>query len=238
MNLKKYKINITNTGNFKGKYNLDENIFKEIDSFEKAQFLGLLYSDGSMSKYNKNISLRLREDDIGFLEKWRTGFLKTERPILFSQREKMISPLNGKEYLTPYKMAILDITSHKIYNDLLKLGLMPNKTKENLKMPILEDHLKIAFILGLFEGDGCISSCKESRSFSIACQSNMAYDLQDYFSSIGIFSTVHDRKSIFIVQIARWNDLEKLYEFLYKNATIFLERKKNKFYEILKNRVS
>lgn len=236
--LKINKINIVNTGSFKRKYKLNETIFSNIDSFEKAQFLGLLYSDGSMSKFNKNISLRLREDDLNFLEKWRDDFLESEKPIYFAKREKMISPSNKKEYFTPYRMAILDITSSNIYNDLLKIGMVPNKTKQNLKMPILHEHLKIAFILGLFEGDGCVSFCKESRSFSIACQSNMAYDIQEYFNSIGIFSTVHNRKSIFIIQISRWNDLEKIYELLYKNATSFLERKKNKFYEMLKSRAS
>lgn len=236
--LKKYKINVINAGNFKRKYSLDENIFEEIDSFEKAQFLGLLYSDGSMSKYNKNISLRLREDDIDFLERWRSEFLKTEKPILFSCREKMTSPSNGKEYSTPYKMAILDITSHKVYNDLLKIGLMPNKTKENLKMPDLKEELKPAFILGLFEGDGCVSFCQKSRYFSIACQSNMAHDIHEYFQSIGIFSRIYDRKSVFIVQISRWDDLKKLYNLLYKNANIFLFRKKEKFSRILESRIS
>jgi len=234
--LKKFKINVINKGVFERKYSINENIFTSIDSYEKAQFLGLIYADGSLSKKNKNISLRLREDDIDYLNQWNTDLLKTERPISFVQRESMISPISKKEYKSPFRMAILDISCKKIYEDALALGLKPNKSKEDLRMPQIEDQFKLSFILGLFEGDGCVTFCQKSRYFQIACQENMALDVQEYLKSIGIFSIVYKRHSIYILQIARWEDLKKLYSLLYKDASIFLKRKKEKFEQLLNSR--
>lgn len=236
--LKKFKINVINKGIFKRKYSINENIFTSIDSHEKAQFLGLIYADGSLSKKNKNISLRLREDDIDYLNQWNIEFLKTQRPISFVQRESMISPISKKEYKTPFKMAILDITCKKIYEDALSLGLKHNKSKENLGMPQIEDHFKLSFILGLFEGDGCLTFCKRNGHFQIACQERMAFDIQKYFQSIDIFSTIHKRPSIYILQVARYNHIQKLYDLLYKDASIFLKRKKEKFEQLFNSRIT
>jgi DNA-binding CsgD family transcriptional regulator len=236
--LKKYKVQTRKSEVFKRKYSLDEEIFTSIDSHEKAQFLGLIYADGSLSKFNKNISIRLREDDIDYLDQWRTNLLKTDRPFSFSFRESMINPINKKEYETPFKMVILDISCKKIYEDSLVLGLKPNKSKENLGMPEIEEQFKLPFILGLFEGDGCVTFCQKSRCFQIACQEKMAFDVQKYLKSMGIFATVYKRPSIHILQVARWEDLQKLYSLLYKNASIFLKRKKEKFEKLLDSRIA
>jgi hypothetical protein len=236
--LKKYKIKTRNNGIFKRKYPLDENIFTSIDSHEKAQFLGLIYADGSLSKSSTNISIRLREDDIDYLDQWRVNLLKTNRPFFFSYREKMTNPITKKEYKTPFRMAILDITCKKIYEDSLALGLKPNKSKENLGMPEIKDQFKLSFILGLFEGDGCVTFCQKSRCFQIACQEKMAFDVKKYFESIGIFATVYKRPSIYILQVARWQDLQKLYLLLYQSASIFLKRKKEKFQKLLSSKIT
>jgi hypothetical protein len=234
--IKKYKIETRKeAGQFPRKYNLDETILKNIDTFEKAQFLGLIYSDGSLSKYNKLISIRLREDDKDYLDNWRINFLKTNKPMSYVFKPITISPLNKKEYKNEYGSFILDITSRNVYNDALNLGLCPNKTKQNLPMPILTEELKIAFILGLFEGDGsvCFNLKNRSRYFSIACQENMGLDIKKYFDSIGLFSSFYKRKYICTVTIARKNDLEKLYNLLYQDASIYMKRKKLKFEEAL-----
>ena len=115
------------------------------------------------------------------------------------------------------------------------MGLRPNKTKENLPMPNIPENLKIAFILGLFEGDGTMSYSlnNKSRYFSIACQENMGLDIKNYFDSIGLISSFRKRKYICTVTITRKEDLKKLYNLLYQNATIYMKRKKQKFKYIL-----
>lgn len=234
--IKKYKVETRKeAGRFPRKYNLDETILKNIDSFEKAQFLGLIYSDGSLSKYNKNISIRLREDDKDYLDEWRIKFLKSNKPLGYTYTPKMTGPINRKVYDRALGTSILDISSINVYKDALKLGLCPNKTKENLPMPNIPENLKIAFILGLFEGDGTMSYSlnNKSRYFSVACQENMGLDIKNYFDSIGLMSSFRKRKYICTVTITRKEDLKKLYNLLYQNATIYMKRKKQKFEYIL-----
>jgi hypothetical protein len=234
--LKKYKVETRkDAGQFSRVYNLDETILKNIDTFEKAQFLGLIYSDGSLSKYNKNISIRLREDDKNYLDDWRINFLKSNKPMNYTFKPITISPLNKKEYKNTYGAFILDISSINVYKDALKLGLCPNKTKANLPMPNIPEELKIAFILGLFEGDGTVAYCLSNRSryFSIACQENMGLDIKKYFDSIGLFSSFYKRKYICTVSIKRKEDLKKLYNLLYQDASIYMKRKKKRFEEAL-----
>ena len=234
--IKEYKIKTRKeAGQFPRKYNLDETILKNIDTFEKAQFLGLIYSDGSLSKYNKNISIRLREDDKDYLDDWRIKFLKSNKPMNYVFKPTTVSPLNKKEYKNTYGTFILDISSVNVYKDALALGLCPNKTKKNLPMPNIPEELKISFILGLFEGDGTVTYClnNKSRSFSIACQENMGLDIKKYFDSVNLFSSFYKRKYICTVSIKRKEDLKKLYTLLYENATLFMERKKEKFKQIL-----
>lgn len=234
--LKKYKVETRkDAGKFLRVYNLDETILKNIDTFEKAQFLGLIYSDGSLSKYNKNISIRLREDDKDYLDDWRIKFLKSNKPMNYVFKPTTVSPLNKKEYKNAYGTFILDIASTNVYQDALHLGLCPNKTKENLPMPSIPEELKIAFILGLFEGDGTVTYClsNRSKSFSIACQENMGVDIKQYFDSIGLFSSFYKRKYICTVSIKRKEDLKKLYKLLYQNASIYMKRKKQKFEKAL-----
>ena len=234
--LKKYKVETRkDAGQFLRVYNLDETILKNIDTFEKAQFLGLIYSDGSLSKYNKNISIRLREDDKDYLDNWRINFLKSNKPLGYTYTPKMVGPITGKVYDRTLGTNILDISSISIYKDALTLGLCPNKTKANLQMPNIPEELKIAFILGLFEGDGSVSFNLKNKvkSFTIACQENMGVDIKQYFDSIGLFSSLYKRKYICTVSIKRKEDFKKLYKLLYQNASIYMKRKKQKFEDAL-----
>jgi len=227
-----------NSGQFKRKYTLDETIFEKIDTFEKAQFLGLIYSDGTMASRNKTISIRLREDDIEYLDKWRDILLKTDRPLLLYQQKGMIGPTTDKWYKTKYKTAILDISSSGVYKDALKIGLCPGKTWKDLPMPKLPKKLIPAFILGLFEGDGCVAYCNKNRSqcFSIAGQKNMLTDIQKYFQTKNIHSNLRFAKFVYTLNIARREDFLKIYKLLYTDAKHYMVRKKEKFEFILKER--
>lgn len=231
---KQLELNGIQTRKIYRKYELNEDVLR-IDSHEKAQFLGLIYSDGSLSKFNNNISIRLREDDLEYLEAWKLKLLRTDKPIYFASRRSMISPLSGKEYKTPYRMAILDLASSKIYKDAKSLGLCPNKTKANLGMPKIKKEYIPSFILGLFEGDGCVSASSRTVYFSIACQENMANDIFRFLKQNGIYAHIYKRPQIYNLCVMRKKDIRRVYNLLYKNSTIHLNRKKIKFETIIAN---
>lgn len=217
------------------KYDLDEGVLENIDSNEKAQFLGVLYADGTISKVNKLISLRLREDDEEYLKGWKEKLLKTNKPLYkIKSPEFMISPMNKKKYRSKFDTLALDITSKKVHEDAIKIGLIPNKTHKNLPMPDIEDRFKASFILGLFEGDGSIVSNSKSRCLTIACQSNMGRDIKKYFDSIGVFSCLYEREYICIIQISRKGDLIKVYNLFYSDLpAVYMKRKQEKFKTII-----
>lgn len=236
LKIKKVKMRKT-AGRFQQTYQIDDALLNKINSKEKAQFLGLIYSDGSLSKSNNTISIRLREDDSDYLNQWRTKLLKTNKPLYFSRTSKnMVSPINSKIYNLKYGCAILDITNAKIYSDAIKIGLCPNKTSKNLGMPNLPKKYIPYFILGLFEGDGCISYCNKSCNLTIACQSNMAQDLYNYFNNIGIKANNYVRKSINIIQISRKKDIIRVFDIFYSNpSSVLMKRKHKKYKDIIKN---
>lgn len=226
-------------GQFKRKYRIDDTVFKKIDSKEKAQFLGLIYSDGTVSRYNKLISVRLREDDFAYLDSFRSKVLKTNKPLYITKNNRsIISPLNNKKYIIKYGTAILDITNSAIYSDAINIGLCPNKTVANIGMPKIPKKYIPYFILGLFEGDGCITYNKkyQTYAFTIACQSNMAQDLYDYFHKLKIKALKYKRNSIYILQISNQKDIYKIYNMFYTNKTkCIMQRKYKKFKKMISN---
>ena len=125
-------------------YRINQDYFEKIDSHEKAYILGFIYADG----YNREDVLELvqiasRKD---ILEKIREAF-KSNHPI--------------KEY-TPGKFT-LNIANKKLCSDLNKLGAVRNKSLI-LKFPsFIEDSLMPSFILGYFDGDGCVWNGKRKK---------------------------------------------------------------------------
>ena len=72
------------------RYTLNEDYFKNVDSHEKAYWLGLLYSDGTISKSNKGlICLALQEKDKHILESF-SECLNSNRPLGFVELNKKI----------------------------------------------------------------------------------------------------------------------------------------------------
>lgn len=231
MLLKKNNIRLT-PQRFEKKYELNDDYFEKIDSQEKAQVLGLIYADGSLSKHNYAISIRLWQPDEEYLEKIRNS-IGSNKPFFYLPSRIMISPLNGREYQAQ-PTCILDITSKTFYQYALGWGLVPNKTKMNIGIPInLDEKFYKGFILGLFEGDGCITSGGGSRYFSIACQEKMATDLQSIFRNhLGIEGYILPKKHIYTFTVYKKAEIVKIYDWLYENATFWMSRKREKFLKI------
>jgi len=111
-----------------------------------AYILGYIYADGSLddSPYMRGKYIQITsidEDSIQRIRHW----LGSEHKIT-SKRSNFIG---GKICF------ILRIGSHKIYNDLFKLGLYPNKSL-TVNFPEVPKKYLGYFIRGYFDGDGCV----------------------------------------------------------------------------------
>lgn len=115
---------------------VDEDYFEYIDTEGKAYFLGIMYSDGSVTK--NQIYLKLKDEDV--IQQFKRE-LKTEAPI--------------KRIETPWDAYRIQVSCQRLCHHLIKHGCVPNKTRV-LQVPKLREDLYRHFIRGFFDGDGCL----------------------------------------------------------------------------------
>ena len=111
-----------------------------------AYVLGYIYADGSLddSSYMRGKYIQITstdEDSIQRIKNW----LSSEHKI----NKKRSNFIGGKICF------VLRIGSHKIYNDLFRLGLYPNKSL-TVNFPKVPRKYLGHFIRGYFDGDGCV----------------------------------------------------------------------------------
>jgi Mor family transcriptional regulator len=230
--LKRHNISRRNASQCHQAYKINENYFNNINTEDKAYFLGLLYADGCNYPENHHVSLSLMEEDKEILEKFQQC-LETDKPLRF-----VISKNKNKK--NSYS---LDITNIAISESLEKLGVVKAKTFKIIFPEWLDKNLYRHFIRGYFDGDGCIHLHKTKNntwdgSFQIVGTNNFCEKLSDIFrNEIGI--TCRVKKVIYSNGISRVmfagnNQLLKIMNYLYDDSCYYLKRKFDKFM-IIKN---
>lgn len=204
----------------------NENYFEKIDTEAKAYFLGLLLADGCISEdsdktrnWQKRLQLDLQQKDGYMVEKLKIELEATKATKTPSTRTNVV----------------LCITSNKLCEDLSKYGIVPRKTF-TAKFPdlnLIPENLMNHFIRGLFDGDGCISKRGNYFSFDICGTLNVCLGVKNILSKIVVSSDSNRQPTlqgnIYRMYYHKMQSLTNLYDYLYKNATVFLTRKKDKF---------
>lgn len=124
----------------------------------------------------------------------------------------------------------INIVDQAVCHSLLELGIKPRKSTE----PSTIDYAWIGcnfnhFIRGLIDSDGCICRKKNSLYIEIAGHESYIKQISDMMpASWGIYKN----DNIFVIA-KRGNSKDKLdfYSYLYKDATIWLQRKRDKYDE-------
>lgn len=207
-------------------YTHNKDYFKKIDTQEKAYILGLLYADGNISK--NVLSISLQEKDKHILETIK-ACLSYTGPLRSVKKSGNRSPQWN-----------LYITSTTLVKDLLTHGLFPNKGF-HLTFPQISYNLCKHFIRGYFDGDGCIYSNPKNQDYLVSMVSTkevLEYIRDIFIHELGLSRTklynppkVKD-KNLYILTYQGRNNVKLLRGFLYKNATIYLQRKYDKFFSI------
>jgi len=138
-------------------------------------------------------------------------------------------------------MNLKNLTSSKLITDLNNLGIYQNKTMI-LKYPNIPKELEHHFMRGVFDGDGCISIHKRregSRDTTDRGQVNICSGsidfIQKYVDRLNEMCGITKNKircpkgTYSVIDWGSFSDIEKFYDFFYKNATVYLERKKKTF---------
>lgn len=220
--LKDFGINVKDYYEFRLSYNV--HVFDTIDNEEKAYWLGFLYADGCVS-YNapRNcycISVALKSTDVEHLKKFKDFLQDTrESSIRISTRT-----FNGKEF---------EACDYRIYNEhlaktLINLGCIIRKSL-TLTFPdsnvFKKPNLVFDFIRGYVDGDGCLSLKRKSPRISILGTNEFLTEVIKYLPQ---FNKVYKAGNQFVV--ATSGDKAKVIaNKLYGHATIYLDRKYEKF---------
>lgn len=205
-------------------YYLNEDYFSEINRSDKAYILGVIASDGCVYK---------RDDKcIGSLS------------FQFHIQEKEIIDIILKFMEAEYSPSIrenrisLQINSDKIFYDLNKYNIVPNKTW--IYEPcILEDNLMWHFLRGFFDGDGSIyhlKNCENTLSkweISICGNKNTINIINNFLTKHNIKSNVYQDKrnekyshEFYYLKIKANKEKYKFIDALYKDSEeIRLSRK-------------
>jgi hypothetical protein len=214
----------------KRKYPIDEQFFDEIDSEEKAYFLGMLYADGTNSTKKTEVSLRLQEEDYEILTKLNNLLQPTKplHPIIRDEKRKIL-----------YRMIM---NSKKISYRLNELGVVPNKTFKLTYPNWLNKNLQNHFIRGYFDGDGYVgyNVANGESQICITGTENMILEVQNILINENVLNKVkiytrHPERNnnIRMLMYSGNGNSKKLYYYMYKNANLYMVRKKNKFENLL-----
>lgn len=218
------------------KHVLNDGYFDKIDSQEKAYWLGFIWADGSISKTSKRSSgpNRLR-----VTQKWQErSHLEAFRDILGSDYELVRVPHAGG-----HDTAQLDVNCRPLCQALEKLGYGPKTVR--IHVPDIDPYLRRHFMRGYFDGDGGLSLYQQKvrrwtvnkQEWSITGNAVLMGEMQVILSrDAGTTPTVQlkpykrspNTKSL---RYGKKDDIHLLYEYLYKDATVYLNSKHEKFVE-------
>lgn len=208
-------------GFYSRKYYCDNNAFNTIDTEEKAYWLGFIMGDGTLSKDGRSLTITLKSLDKSHLEKFLI-FIKSDYPI----REG-----TNKAKDREYKYCSVSINSKKLCQDLNKYGIVPNKTLIS-KYPVnLHNDLDCHFIRGLFDADGSIPLYKGfPRGFDICGTPELMKIVMNKLEIPEKY--LYKREDLNNFASVRVNKREyylKILNKIYKNATIYLDRKYERY---------
>jgi intein/homing endonuclease len=199
------------------KLKLNDNFFGA-DSPESFYIAGFIAADGCVN--NKELSIRLSSKDKKHLEKINS-ILQSERSI--------------RHYNNNYTgVSVLRICSKQILNDLKRFNVVPRKSLIYSFPDWIKNHpLKNHFMRGYFDGDG---------SFYLQHQYNkkICFGLRGTVKFLIDYRSILEKECEFPVRINAMpisggcgllgyggnKNIIKISNFLYKDATIYLDRKK------------
>ena len=125
--------------------------------------------------------------------------------------------------------------SKQMSKSLVKLGCVQKKSMI-LKFPKINKKYINHFIRGYFDGDGCISGKGNNFQFTIVSTEEFCNELNRILGKIIGIKKLENHPNNTITKryrVGGRKQVNRLYKFLYKNSTVFLNRKKNKMEELL-----
>lgn len=207
------------------RYNVNHDYFEKIDTEEKAYWLGFLYADGYIRERKSGNSLEMK---LSVKDKEHLLLFKN----LINSNHKIVDAVSKVKYkggFSTSKMVYLAIYSTELVKSIKKQGVHSKKTF-SIEKPNIDPELMNHFIRGYFDGDGSFTfNVKGKNATNFACASDNFRDyLINELLNNGIVIKYYGGIKLYIQNKI---DNNKFYNYIYKNANVYLERKKEKYDE-------
>ncbi len=216
-------------------YTCNLDYFKEIDSEEKAYWLGFIYADGWV-EYKEGsthtLGIELSIVDIEHLRKFNKCI---EGNCKITTRVRHLEE-TGKDY----EMCCIRVYKKTFVDHLIDKGVTPNKSFD-ITMPNIPKNLINHFIRGFFDGDGCLAhgTTKSKNKTQDVIKADFTCGSIEFVNSLrsilfdnDINSHVVSERNHYRLKIGGLKNTHEFLEYIYKDATVYLDRKyeKRKFY--------
>lgn len=218
------------------KYYFNEDFFEIIDNEEKAYWLGFIYADGCVGKRNNSLAIALCKKDEKHLNN-----LALSIGYKGEVKHKFTKTTYSKDEL--YESVRIELNSAKMCRDLRNKGIHSDKTL-NCNFPnedIVPKYLQHHFIRGFMDGDGAITRTLTDSIYSPYDYSlkfigtyGMLNGIKDFFGKEAVLS-LDNRCNIPVYNLG-YHGNNITYNFLnilYKDATIYLDRKYDRYCDLV-----
>lgn len=212
------------------KYYFDEKYFDKIDNEHKAYWLGFIYADGCHNVERYSLSIVLQENDSDLLWEFYEDI----------KCDKIVQRYYNYKYHRFY--ASVHIQHPHLSQALLNKGVFQNKSFK-ITFPtedIIPKELLKHFVRGYFDGDGCLTIPKDKSktSWSIIGNYTFVERVKQYIeNSIPNYSLTIRKQSqssnIYTIGKGGRIVVKQFLDWLYKDATIYLKRKYDKYLEVI-----
>ena len=202
----------------------DEFYFSNIDSKEKAYWLGFLYADGCVHSNSNEISITLKDRD--HLEKFRKAIKSNNK----------IGESIDKRFSSLPKIYHFSIKDKQLKSDLIKWGCVPNKSLSLTKIPNIPRDFVSHFIRGYFDGDGSLHWLNGTKNFRISFVGTAPF-LKDIQKELGLSLSLGQQEGnqSKYFQVAGRKQVPMILDYIYKdsNENIRLTRKYKNYLDCL-----
>lgn len=208
---------------------LNQNYFDNIDTEEKAYFLGLIITDGCIYKKNSKqnlVNITLKKQDKYLLYKFIKELNSNKKPSS-----------DGRGCYG------INILSNKLVKSLEKFGVKERKSNSTIFPKFLPKEMYRHLLRGIIDGDGNVAfnnrlNRKVHKKALRICQGNYDFlqDIVDFLSNeIGInkVKIYKEQDNLWSINYTRNNDLIRLYNYIYRDVKIYMHRKKEIFDKII-----
>ena len=215
----------------KQKTNQNDSYFELIDTEEKAYWLGFIMADGNMYERQNSIgnrytlSIKLKSTDKEHLEKFANA-IEFDGKINIREQMRNNTKTIGVE---------IRVNSPKMCEDLMRHGIVPRKSGKEQIPNSVPEHLIRHFIRGFFDGDGSIngdiSKGKTARISFCSMSEKIINQIINYTRND--ISINKYNYNLLTCNISKKESVYKFLRWLYKDATVYLDRKYLKSMDVI-----